>query len=76
MADDIDLRKCADFYDHHVDISVQPSALNNLTIFGKNHVFHAEIVVSLANLNNCTRWLMTLNEVNVQNLMTVISVSH
>ncbi len=75
MADDIDFKKCAEFYCSHIGIPLDPSACTNLTKFGKNHVFHAEIAVLLANLKNCTKWLMTLTSKNVQNFIAVISVS-
>ncbi len=76
MADDIDFKKCAEFYGGHFGIPHEPSACTNPTKFGKNQAFGAEIAVLLANLKNCTRWLLTLTLKYVQNLMTVISVSH
>ena len=76
MADDIDFKKCAEFYDGHIGIPHDPSACTNLTKICKNHALNAEIADFLANLKNCTRLLMTLTLKNVQNLMTVLSVSH
>jgi hypothetical protein len=76
MADEIDLRKCAEFNDGHVGIPLDPAASTNPSKFGENQVFGAEIAVLLANLKICSRWLMTLTLKNVQYVMTVISVSH
>jgi hypothetical protein len=76
MADDIDSKKCAEFYGGDFGIPLDPSACTNPTEFGKNQVFGAEIAVLLANLKNCTRWLIKLTSKNVQNFMAVILVSH
>ena len=54
MADNIDFKKCAEFYDGHIGILFDPYACPNPTKIGKNHALNAEIAVLLANLKNCT----------------------
>ncbi len=45
MADDIDFKKCAVFYDGHIGNPFYPSAWTNSIILSKNHVFDAEIAI-------------------------------
>ena len=60
MANDIDLKKCSEFYYGHFGIPLDSSTISNIANFGYKCLLDAEIEVLLANLEIGARWLMTL----------------
>ncbi len=60
MANDIDLKKCSEFYYGHFGIPLDSSTITNVAKFGYKRALDAEIEVLLANLKIGARWLMAL----------------